>query len=206
MAHNADDIHVEALLQYFNAFEAYPRRAFAYLSGAWNFEEKLIPGSSPAYDYEEGRLFDNRELLTRALTEFDPLWERDMIVKAYVTLATSGKKAERQDAAERLFALNRGAMLQNGIKLPVTLRATERYTEGVLKKAAKAAGIESAAGTTPRYTLSIGSDGDGSISCELYDTVRGITVFRQNLPLQSTSRPHRAAFAKALREKIFDAF
>jgi hypothetical protein len=176
-----------------------------------DFEEALIPESGPSYDFDEGRLLSKRLTIAKALRGFDPAWERDMIAKAYEELASGGlkaggTKAERQDAAERLFALNRGALLQNGVRLPVALRVTEGRIEGVLKRAAKAAGIESAAGASPRYTLSLGSGGDGNILAELYDGVRGITIFRQNLPLQSTSRAQRAAFANALREKIFDAF
>jgi len=193
-------LHPAALLQYSNAFDRYPRRALAYLRQARKFEEPLIPGSLPSYDFEEGRLLGNRDLLSTLPGAFDPLWERDMIAKVYAELAMKGKKAERQDAAERLFALNRGALLQNGIRLPLELKinAASGRVERALKRALKDAGMEQAVGA--RYTLTIDS------SVELYDGVRGIIVFRQNLPLTIKTGSERAVFVRALRDGIFSAF
>jgi hypothetical protein len=209
-----EGIHLEALTQYFNAFEGYPRKALGYLAEARDFEEDLIPESSPSYSFEEGRLLSNREILIEALGKFDPLWERDMIAGVYAELASLGAKNERQDAAERLFGLNPGALQQNGIRLPVELRIDEEllHAERFLKKAASSVGLESAVGlksglNTPRYTLSFGAGEEGYISCGLYDGVRGITVWKQNLPVSLTNRrAQRAAFARALRDGIFNAF
>jgi tetratricopeptide (TPR) repeat protein len=205
------EIHQEALLQYFNAFGAYPRRALTYLKQARAFEEPLIPASVPTYDFDEGRLLKDRKILTRALEEFDPVWERDMIAEAYAELALKGKKAERQDAAERLFALNRGALYRNGIRLPVELRITgaARGTEGILRKAVTAAGMEPArpgAAIALRYTLTLDARGGGSIVCELYDGGRGISIFRQELSLLSSRGTHRAAFSRSLRDGVFSVF
>ena len=209
----AGEIHLEALTQYYNAFESYPRRALTYLRQARDFEEPLIPGSVPSYEFEEGRLLKNRETLTGTLGEFDPLWERDQIADVYTELALKGGKAERQDAAERLFALNRGALIQKGIRLPAELRingAAGGNIEGILKKAARDAGIDPVdpveQARSPRYTLTLAFDGKGSVSCELYDGGRGTTVFRQTLPLPSSANPQRAAFSRALRDGVFEAF
>jgi transglutaminase-like putative cysteine protease/predicted negative regulator of RcsB-dependent stress response len=207
-AYGGGMIHLEALLQYFNAFEAYRQRALSYLTQARNFEEPLIPGSAASYDFEESRLRKNRETLNDALGEFDPLWERDMISKVYAELALAGEKAERQDAAERLFALNRGALLQNGTRLPVELRFAEPLLRlgGILKRAAGAAGLEAARLDSPRYTLSFAQDGEGYISCELYDGGKGVTVWKQSLPSPGQKSLEKAAFARALRDGIFDPF
>ena len=209
----AGEIHLDALTQYFNAFKGYPRRAMSYLSRAREFEEVLIPGSVPSYDFEEGSVLKNRRLLEETLGEFDPVWERDMIVKVYAELAAGGKKAERQEAAEKLFAINRGALLQNGIRLPVSLSisGTNAGTGEVLKKAVKAAGLEKAGSGSPRFTLNLSPGTEGTILCELYDGGKGIFVYRQNLPLSFgenwfETRARRAAFARALRDGIFNAF
>ena len=218
----AGGFHLEALTHYYDAFEAYPRRALAYLKAARNFEEPLIPASAPSYDYEEGRMQSNRKLLSetmgKVIGEFDPVWERDMIADAYAHLALKGNKAERQDAAERLFALNRGALLRNGIKLPATLKISgvTDHTGRILKKITSNAGVEALGGGSPRYTLTLSSSeqmigGERMILCELYDGGRGITVFSSSLPLSiseggTVTRSGKAAFARALRERIFDAF
>ena len=161
-------VNPDALLQYYNAFEAYPRRALAYLRKARSIEEKLIPSSVPFYKFEEGKLLQNRELLLDALSESDPLWERDMIANVYTELAFTGTKTERQDAAERLFAINRGALIKNGIRLPVSLNIEDEvsWAGGIIKKSLKSAGLKSRGLTNrgldktreaaPRYVLSFG--------------------------------------------------
>ena len=199
---------LEAMIQYFNAFENYPRRALSYLRHARGLEEPIIPGSTPTYNYDEGCLLKNRELLLASLAEFDPLWERDMIAKTYAELFLLGKKAERHDAAERLFAINRGALLSNGIRLPADLRisAENAGSRRTLESAAKAAGLEKARGSSPRYTLTLSVTEGGEVSCELYDGGRGITLYNQTLPLPSRSGAQKAAFVRFLRNGIFNAF
>ena len=221
----AGNFHIEALVQYFDAFEAWPRRALSYLRQARSFEEPIIPASAPAYDYEEGRLLKNRKLLAEITSEFDPLWEKDMIADTYGELARMGKKAERQDAAERLFAINRGALLQRGLRLPVKLQIHGDLRSGVIKSAVKAAGLEVQNRDSLRYTLNISRSGDSAMLCELYDGGRGITIYSAVLPLPSQAAPsraapsqaasphaasskaaERAAFSRALQTGIFNAF
>jgi len=138
-----------------------------------------------------------------------------MIATVYERLASGGKKAETQDAAERLFAINRGALLRNGIKLPVELRISgtltytvANHTGRLLEKASLAAGLEKSRLDSPRYTLSLILDGQGFVSCELYDNVRGIAVWSDDLPFSASDRgrPQRAAISRFLREGIFNAF
>ena len=207
------DSRVEQLMQYFNAFENYPRRALTYLRQARSFEEPLIPLSVPTYDFEEGRLLKNRKILEKTLGEFDPLWERDMIANAYAELASMGKKAERQDAAERLFAINRGALLQKGIVLPVQMFVNSLGNrlygiEGFFKEAIKSAGLEIASTEPPRYILTLDSSGEeGFVSCSLFDNGRGVAVWEKNLSLPaSPSAAQKADFMRALRDGIFDGF
>jgi hypothetical protein len=203
----SDVSRLEQLTQYYNAFENYPRRALTYLRQAKSFEEPLSPLSVPAYDFEEGRLLKDRETIVKSLGGFDPFWERDMIAEAYAELALTGKKAERQDAAERLFALNRGALLQNGVALPVQLRING--IDSILKEAARSAALETARTESPRYTLTLDSSGgDGFVSCKLYDNGRGTVVWEKDLSL-SVKRPsarQKADFKKALRDGIFNGF
>ncbi|MDR2480030.1 MAG: hypothetical protein LBD48_12055, partial [Treponema sp.] len=48
--------HLDSFIQYYNAFEAYPRRALAYLNRARDFESSLIPAAEHSYNLEEGIL------------------------------------------------------------------------------------------------------------------------------------------------------
>jgi hypothetical protein len=199
------EFHLDALLQYYHAFQSYPRRAVDYLRRARNFEEPLIPPSASTYDLEEGMLLKNTELIRRGLEAFDARWERDMIAEAYGELARTGRKDERAEAAERLFAINRGALRQKGLRLPAELRinGADPRTGAALKKAARQAGIvDTAGGRVPRYTLTM-TAGSNSILCELYDEGRGTSLLQRSLPLASLSAQDRAGFARSLGDAVF---
>ncbi|MDR0759988.1 MAG: hypothetical protein LBF74_07755 [Treponema sp.] len=212
----------DAWLQYYNAFEPYPQRALAYLRNARDLEVPLIDAAIPSYDLEEGLLFKDRELLLRTIPLFDPLWERDMIADAYreVYLLLKGRtrRLERFDAAERLYALNRGALRQKGIALPVELTITAAdgdpqaaKTERALGRTLRRMGIDavppSSGGAaletySPRFRLSI-ILADGQAQCVLHDKGRGVDVFRRSIPLKSASSQDLAAFARTLGDGIF---
>ena len=208
---SADNTRIEALIHYFEAFKAYPQRALAYIRQARAFEEPIIPGSTPSYDFEEACLLKNRKIIEQTLSEFDPVWEKDMIALAYAKLALSGNKIEKQDAAERVFAINRGALLQCGIRLPVNLQFDGVSPIRFLKKAVKAAGLEPVSRDDCRYTLRFSLNEEGDVLCELYDGGRGTVVFSSSalMPQKTSflsSLPYRAGFARALRDGVFNAF
>ncbi|MDR2784297.1 MAG: hypothetical protein LBB83_00110 [Treponema sp.] len=142
------ELHPDALIQYYRAFEGYPRRGLSYLRAARDFEVPLIPASEPGYYYEEGQLMNKPALTVEALRGFDGLWERDMMADGFAELAGTGvfrRQSERaRYSAEELYRLNPGALRQRGIKLPVELRVNSpgtgtpppgRLVEGMLNKA-----------------------------------------------------------------------
>ncbi|MDR2029764.1 MAG: hypothetical protein LBP93_09550 [Treponema sp.] len=217
---------LDALIQYYRAFEPYPRRALAYLDKAREFEVPRIPQAEFSYDVEEGALLGKAGPLRRALQGFDPLWERDMIAETYAELAlrTGGPRtAEGRDAAERLYALNRGALRQRGIALPVELTIaaagaalpeSPARIERTLRKALASAGIQAAAGDAAgdagpeprRFRLNItinGTAAGAEALCELYDGGRGIRVLRREIPLQSLSARDISAFVRTLGDAVF---
>ena len=206
------EIPLEALSDYFNAFAPYRRRALTYLERARLFEEPLIPESAASYDFIKGRLLRNRELLEFSLLEFDPLWQRDRIAAVYAEMAKTGRRAARIDAAERLFAINRGALLRSGLELPAAIQFSEeiaglsRTEKRALKRAAGNSGLHVIRQGSPRFTLRFDTgNNEGYIYTELYDGGRGIVVFRQYLPVPQ-ARAQRAAFVQALRNGVFNAF
>jgi hypothetical protein len=215
--------HLDSYIQYYNAFEGYPRRAIQYLNRARAFETALIPEVKPSYDLEEGTLFKREDLILSALEGFDPAWEQEMISRCYAELSKQGKGAAGQEAAERLYALNRGALRQRGIRLPVELNIrfngapgdgrnavrTARTLAGALKKA----GFDTAAGKAapPRFILNItlGGTGTGEIAggltgnSELYDRQRGIAVLTRSFPIRSLSPADLQDFVRALGDTAF---
>ncbi|MDR2784671.1 MAG: hypothetical protein LBB83_02030 [Treponema sp.] len=214
---------LDSQIQYYNAFESYPRRAYRYLKNAREFEVPLIPLSEPSYAAEQGRLLRDGELLERVIPLFDPLWERDMIADTYIELCLFLEKKlpgkERRlrllDAAERLYALNQGTLRQNGIALPVellldtTAAASPRRTERTLLRTLKKMGMEivrpEKSGGVNRYLLSITVNG-GEALCELYDRGRGISFFREFIPLPSLNSADISSFASMLADAVFIGF
>jgi hypothetical protein len=222
--------HPDALIQYYKAFEAYPRRARDYLLRARDFEVPRIPEAEASYIFEEAGLLKDSAGVLRALGNFDPLWERDMIAEAYGELAEQAQARRRtgdlRDAAERLYALNRGAPRQRGIVLPVELRfeypdtaasGAAGLSDREAQRAARAlermirrAGFDplppDSADEPGRFRLRIGLErGETGYAgtCELYDGGRGITLFRRTITLDSLSPAATAAFARALGEAAF---
>ena len=213
--------HLDSLTNYYNAFADYPRRALAYLNMARTFETALIPASIPSYDIEEGILLGSENLLEKALDAFDPLWEKDLISQCYIEFAKPKKRSlfsERQrepgKAAEELFALNRGALRQAGIGLPVridlTLSEEAANSKKNLEKALKADGFvlsQADEAAAPRFVLSVKIDGtqaDGyTAACELADTAGEAKTLRHSFPLRATTRAGYYAFAEALGNAVF---
>jgi tetratricopeptide (TPR) repeat protein len=213
---------LDALIQYYNAFESYPRRALSYLDRARDFEVPRIPQAEFSYDAEEGALLKKTGPLRGALLGFDPLWERDMIAETYAELARlagSRRTAEGLDAAERLYALNRGALRQRGIALPVELTIdaaalpeTPSRIERTLRRVLARAGIDAAAGRAAagpasrrfRFTITITGTGAGAEAlCEFYDGGRGIRVLSRKIPLNSLSAGDISAFIRTLGDAVF---
>ncbi|MDR1588299.1 MAG: hypothetical protein LBS57_12650, partial [Treponema sp.] len=222
--------HLDSFIQYYNAFESYPRRAAAYLNRAREFESALIPAAVPSYDLEEGILFKKGELLNRALGGLDPVWERELISRCFRGLALhgmAGPRAARQQAAEELFALNRGGLLQAGIALPIGIHLAfdargnaagasggaaappsarvRRNMLGALKKA----GFKAAPQGNARYTLNIRIGGSAAAGyaadCELNDREGTSGTLRRSIPLRSLSKADIYAFARTLGSAVFRA-
>jgi tetratricopeptide (TPR) repeat protein len=202
---------LDQYIQYFNAFSAYPRRALFYLNKAREFEVALIPASEGSYNLEEGVLLKNKDLITRALGEFDPDWERDLIAQCYREYAS--RHGERGTAAEELFALNRGALLQAGIALPVKINLYGEELgrrEKVLYRALAKAGFTRAGYARPgyalagitRYRLDI-TIRDGAASCELTDAEGEMRPLRRVIPLRSLSKADIYGFAGILSSSVF---
>ena len=183
--------HPDSFRNYSSAFESYPRRSLNYLNVSREFETALIPAAAPSYDLDEGVLTGGRDLLLKALRGLDPLWERELISKC---------RAELSDS-EELFALNRGALRQAGIRLPVQIvisgktggtdRDTARVKKHLRKALLKAGFRNSAAGEDARYILNIEIKGN-SVNCDLADLKAGaeqkMETLNYTFPLRETTR------------------
>jgi hypothetical protein len=195
------NIHLEGLIHYYEAFETYPRRALDYLRLIRQFEEPIIPESRPAYDLKEGRLLNNAQLIRQSLNNLNPIWEQDLIADAYAELA---KKKANTLEAEELFAINRGALRQNGITLGVNLELygdSAAGTKKLLERLVRQAGIRPLSANT-RYTLILAEE-DGIVHYELLDRGRRIMFRTATMPSTATEK---ALFSRSFGDAIFDGF
>ncbi|MCA1949470.1 MAG: tetratricopeptide repeat protein [Treponema sp.] len=186
-AYGTGNQKLNALIHYFLALKQYPWRAESYLLEAMHFETSIIEASRPTYFYELGTLKQDPELLENAIAQFDPVWERDMIADAYMELAKIYKKQGRQKEAqvciEGLYALNRGALLQQGIRLPINLEIQGQFPDATtIIKVLKQTGLQILNNPNGRYTLKIKRQGD-SVQWALFDNHTG-AIRAQDNPIE----------------------
>jgi tetratricopeptide (TPR) repeat protein len=200
--------HLEALFEYYNAFYDYKDRAVYYLQAAKDFELELIPESAASYLFETGKFLRNEAVLQDAVSALDPVWEKDIAADAYTELALTARDKKQPilavEAAGRLFALNPGALRQNGIRLPIDVQVIgggglpARRTKSLIK-ALFSAGFDTRPAATPRWTLRLRIDGD-EVYAELYDSGTGVVTRRKTLPLPSFQAKHLSMFANTLAD------
>jgi len=195
----SDDVHLDSLIQYYNAFHDYPRRAVTYLNKARTFETTLIPAAIPFYNYEEGSLFKRKHLIEKAGREFDPYWEREYISYCYKEL----------NNAQELFAMNRGALNQAGMKLPVHLELffeEDAKSNKHLEKALLKAGFKKET-VTARFKLAVrihGAKESGYTAlCEMVDTKGEMEALQYSFPVRETTQAEYYKLALSLRNRIF---
>jgi Tfp pilus assembly protein PilF len=205
-AYRHDNLSLEQYLQYYNAFYTYPGRALVYLQKARDFETSIIPASEGSYYLEEGKLRKQARLTAAALGLLDPVWERDLISECYSEFALRGL----QSPAEELFSMNRGALLQAGISLPVEIRFQSsggigRGKERAIMKALSKAGFAQAHGQARfRLDITVNAAQMGlAVLCELIDTEGAQEPLRRTIPLRSLARADISSFARTLSGSIF---
>ncbi len=113
-------------LNMFNALEAYPRRARAYLRRAREVETALVPESLPSYELEEALLTGDIPAAGQAADSLSQPWEGDTLVDGLSRmgriLKSRGKHKELRALEERLYSLNPGSLLKSGLSLPAHFR------------------------------------------------------------------------------------
>jgi hypothetical protein len=112
------------------------------------------------------------------------------------------KKRANALEAEELFAINRGALRQNGITLGVNLEIYGNSAGArALGKLVRQAGIRSLPANA-RYTLIL-TEEDDIVHYELQD--RGRTILYRTAFMPSTAA-EKALFSRSLGDAIFDGF
>ncbi|MDR1095033.1 MAG: tetratricopeptide repeat protein [Spirochaetaceae bacterium] len=208
--------YLEALAQYVNCFEKYPRRALSYLTASKNIETALIPKSAPSYMRTEGDMKNDTALLQTALSELDPVWEMAEIAEAYQNIhrlyRKTGEAAKAEDAAEKLYLVNRGALLQNGVPLPVTLEfdfggmrinaKAQKRIAAALAAMLKKSGFATSLRKQAAFTLVVNADAS-SPAAEIYETSSGKSIVRKAFTQGDFSRNGLARLARDIAAMAF---
>lgn len=213
-AYGVENQKLDALLHYYLGLQTYPWRAQAYLQEAMDYETKLIEAALPTYLYESGKLQKQSTPIIQAINLFDPVWERDMIADAYAELAgiyqNQGKIDEAQSSIEALYALNHGALLQRGLRLPIKLDLQGTYASPseaaryrkTLSAILNRSGLRILTNKTTRFTLILNKT-DTTITCTLHDSVKGSTLREKTMLLPDLSAESRLRFSHELQQALF---
>ncbi|MEW6564409.1 MAG: transglutaminase domain-containing protein [Spirochaetota bacterium] len=213
-AYGVENQKLDALIHYYLALQRYPWRAKPYLEEAMKYETSLIEASRPTYLYEMGKLEQKAELILQAINQFDPVWERDMIADAYAELAkiyqNQGKIDESQASIEALYALNRGALLQRGCKLPINLEIQGNFVtaseQAGYRRAITAivshSGLQILTSKESRFRLIIIRQSDG-IRAELRDTLKGAVLRERTIAIPNLTSESRQRISLELQKTLF---
>ncbi|AEJ20947.1 transglutaminase domain-containing protein [Gracilinema caldarium] len=213
-AYGVENQRLDALLHYYLALQQYPWRAKPYLQAAMDYETRLIEASRPSYLYEMGKLEQKSSLLLQAIDLFDPIWERDMIADAYAELAHIYQKQGNIDgiqaSIEALYALNRGALLQRGLRLPINLEidgvfttpTEQRNYQNIITTVVNKSGLRSLNATPARFKLILNYHGD-TIKATLWDSVKGTNIREHLIPLSNLSPENLQQFSRELQKTLF---
>jgi hypothetical protein len=197
----------EADWEFDKAGEGYQGVAAKYLQRAREMEVSVSPHAEAHYLLEEGRLRGDRALLETAMAELDPFWEREQLhegLRALVPLLPPDSDA-RREAVSRLYGMNRGALLQYGFRLPVTVEFEARLGR-VVRRLRPALCIVGGREEGVRYSLSLTREGAGQLLVRLVDRDQGETALRESLPAAGRLRGRRAALlARRIVDLLYEA-
>lgn len=197
---------LDAWSNYLEAFSQYPDRAQRYLDLARAFEVSRIPAAAPIYEVEKAKLGRNPGALEAAIANLDPVWQRDIAADALIVLAKLPGTAvsSARSAAERAYALNRGALRQAGLRLPGRLVVQGDADGRTLRRLESILGnsyIEALPGGAT-YELSVAVSKSGT-TCTLRDLRNGDVLLSKAFPSPEASRASIVALARKIGDSLF---
>ncbi|HVO39980.1 MAG TPA: hypothetical protein VMV03_13200 [Spirochaetia bacterium] len=199
----------DAWWEFYRGNEGYAEVAMKYLSLARALETARTPHAEYFYLQEEGKVRKSRELLQQSLEGFDPFWEKEAAADSLVAMASLLQGRERRDLLARLFDLNRGALRQAGLGLPLVIDfrgggfgARER---GLVAKYLSRAGSECLPGAAPgaRYTLTLFREAGGSVRWTVIDSASGAAAAGGTVQLSGAPRHRAVVVVQAILDELY---
>ena len=155
-----------------NSWWAYSRAAMgnestfmSYITLCEEFEKELTLKSVPWYLLEKGRESYNYHMLNEALSQFSSDWEVEPIMETLEHLIKLEDKANpvlKRIRLNYLYALNHGALIQNGLSLPIILEhnglGSERRLKNYLEQTGSEVSLTAEEGFSYKLIISINKE------------------------------------------------
>lgn len=185
---------------YFLAFDAWRSTAEPYLEKSRDIEIGVIPELYASYQYERGALTNDVLLLDEAIQTLNPVWEREILVKALarrLSLTPARDKLVTANYDARLYDANPAAFIFYDIPFSVQMpESTPKWVRTLLRHAGFINNEKSA------YELVVQSTTAG-LSLALVDRNRNNTVYAQDLNNLRPSLAEKASFINKFSTEVF---
>ncbi|MFO8063289.1 MAG: hypothetical protein R6V29_01490 [Spirochaetia bacterium] len=213
-AYEEQGSQLNAQWTYFRAHEQYPRVAKRYLERARELETELIPDTEPLYAMHRAVLNEDPDAIAAAADSLHPRWERLDIAKGLREIAriarAQGDQSTAGRAAVELYRMNRGAIRQHGIELPVrvSVRGDQQDVARSVRGRLSGAGFRIveddalARGVVPPH-LELEARADGRVSFRLTDEGRTVAGDTVEAPASDRRRAVAGAVARAVADAVF---
>ena len=182
---------LDAYWSFYKGNEDYNEVALKYLKLAKDFETSVAPGSFPFYDQEEGKIRGSIDLLLSSIKKFDPVWEIQGICNSIITLVPLLRKekmdGEARDLLNRLYTINPGSFIRNGLGLPVIM---DNGIENNLIRLLRKGGVEISFDENTSgfmYRLEIFKSISGNISYKLRDIKNNLLIISKETEINGFS-------------------
>jgi tetratricopeptide (TPR) repeat protein len=204
--------YLDADWEFYRGNEAYRPVALKYLGLARQIEVQVSPPAEAYYLQEEGKIRRLPALLESSLELLDPFWEKEGICDSlrYLIPLLPAHSLERRQALNRLYAINPGALLQNGLALPLQIElpqegltgATVRRLLRLLRRTGSELSLAPQVGF--RYRLSLRAGPGGNLRFVLSDGEEGRVLREGTVESGQAKGPGRAlGLAVAIVESVY---
>jgi tetratricopeptide (TPR) repeat protein len=203
----------DAWWEYYRGNEKYPDVALKYLGMARALETARTPHAAVFYTMEEGKVRRSAALLSSALGDLDPYWEKKQRAEALLALIPllrgSAQDARKAMAIVELYGLNPGALPQAGIGIPLAVEFSGGPWSGreraSVTRFLRRSGSELRQAAQPgsSYTLRLSRGNDQKVRWTLTDPTDGSVAHEGTVSAAGTAARRSARIVQTILEELY---
>jgi tetratricopeptide (TPR) repeat protein len=198
-----------AYWEFYQGNMMYPEVGLKYLGMARKTETARLPHTRYFYLQEEGYVRRSAKLLEESIKGIDPFWEREALARSLAALAPLLEGQEnavrKREVLERLFEIDRGALQQEGLGLPLSVEfrgaGWGKREMGLIVRYMKRAYSECA--PAMRHTLRINRGEGGNFQWAVRDSRSGGVVAQGTSPIAGPTKARCARLLRAILEELY---